>query len=297
MKKLLPLVLVFLFFQASAQVTSTMDPETGQAILEDCDPEIILTRPVVAGCCDTLTLTDIYARNAGLSIDEKKMVKEFVKSCRPFLHKFYAIYFFLGNNEDLSNKFNFLNPYDNEFAFTLQFPNKAVFGDSGVFFDANRAQFADTRMRTDLMLNGNVGASYYLLNTIPGGAIISNGSSAFSIWRRDGDGRAYGYIDGATSYGAPVPDYRGFGTIQRNENNIEVYNSGDLSGIIGPSDPGSTAIDNTIKISQNYTTPQQNSLAWSFFAVHETLTAAEQQALFEAVELLQVEKERNVPAL
>ena len=295
MKKLLPLALACLFFQANAQVISKIDPETGQAVLADCDPEIISARPVDA-CCDTLTLTDIYVHNAGLDFAERKMVKKFTKSCRPFLHKFYAIYFFLGNDEH-SNKLNFLNPYDNEFAFTLQFPNKAGFSESGVFFDANHGQFADTRMRTDLMQNGDIGASYYLLNKIPGGAIISNGSAAFSIWRRDADGRAYGYIAGATAYGAPVPDYRGFGTIQRNQNNIEIYNSGDLSGRIGPSVPGSMAIDNTIKISQNYTTPQQNSLAWSFFAIHETLTAAEQQVFFEAVELMQVEKGRNVPAL
>lgn len=295
MKKLLSFALTCLFIQAGAQVSYTIDPETGQAISTDCNPEVLLHRPIYLPP-GKITLTDIYFQNAGLIIAEKEMVKKFIDSCRHFLHKFYAIYFFLGDN-DHSEKLNFLNPYDNEFAFALQFPQKAVFSEAGVFFDGNLGQSADTRMRTDLMLNGNVGASYYLLNTIPGGAIISNGTAAFSIWRRDNDGKAYGYIGGATQYGMPVPDYRGFGTTQRNENNIEIYNSGSLSGIIGHNDPGIMVLENTIKISQNYTIPQQHSLAWSFFAVHQTLTAAEQQILFEAVELMQVEKGRNVTPL
>jgi len=82
MKKLLPLALACLFFQANAQVISTIDPETGQVVLAECDPEIISARPVDA-CCDTLTLTDIYVHNAGLDFAERKMVKKFTKSCRP----------------------------------------------------------------------------------------------------------------------------------------------------------------------------------------------------------------------
>ncbi len=302
MKKLLPFFALLMIFQAKGQTQRMIDPETGQPIGEDCSPVNITsqatsnnTAPLLKNSILPVTLTDVYAHNAGLDSAEKRMVQEFVKNCKPFLNKFYAIYFFLGDSAH-SHKLNYLNPFDNDYAFTLNFPNSATHDERGVFFDGSKNQNADTHILPALMLDANVGASYYLLNTVPGGSIISNGTGSFSIWRRDNDGKAYGYIAGAPP-GLPVDDYRGFGTIQRNDNKIEVYNSGTLSGSIDPAETGTISSDFPIKLSQNYNVPQANSLTWAFSAIHQTLTPDEQLILFEAVEQMETKKNRHVSPL
>lgn len=298
MKKLLPIWALLFFLHAQAQTSPTIDLETGQPILADCGP-VNKTTSVQSKKMRSLqpvSLTDVYADNAGLDSADRDLVKEFVESCRPFLHKFYAIYFFLGSDEN-AHKLNFINPYDNDYAFTLSFPNGASHSnEDGTFFDGTASQYANTQMLPALMQDANVGASYYLRNTIPDGAIISNGTGIFSIWRRDNDGKAYGYIGGASS-GTPVPDYRGFGTIQRNDNSIEVFNSGTLTTTIDPSPAGSMASILPIKLSENYNIPQQNSATWVFAAIHQTLNKDEQAALFNAVELMQEKIGRNVSPL
>ncbi len=302
MKKLLPLLALLIFFESKAQTFKKTDPETGQPIIEDCPPiNKTSTTPRASNnplsiytCCNIpVTATDVYAENAGITSAEKQMVREFVESCRPFLNKFYAIYFFLGG-KFYAHKVNFMNPFDNEYAFSLQFPNKATHDEEGVFFDGAKAQFANTQIMPALMVDANVGASYYLLNSIPGGTIISNGTGTFSIWKRDNDGKAYGYIAGSTA-GAPVPDTRGFGTIQRNGNTIEVFNAGTLAAVINPAALDNFTSELPIKLSQNYANPQSNSLRWAFAAIHQTLTAAEQTTLYNAVELIQVKKGRDIP--
>jgi hypothetical protein len=298
MKKLLPILALLMISQAKAQTQRMIDPETGQPIGEDCSPIIKTspnTVPLLKSNILPVSLTDVYAHNVGLNNAEKQMVKEFVDSCRPFLNKFYAIYFFIGD-DTTAHKINFINPFDNGYAFSLQFPNGATHDEDGVFFEGPQSQYANTQMIPALMLDDNVGASYYLLNTVPGGTIISNGTGNFSIWRRDYDGNAYGYI-GESASGIPVPDYRGFGTIQRNGNTIEVFNSGVLSGSVNSAAPGSISSELPIKLSQNYTNPQANSLRWGFAAIHQTLTPDEQLTLFNAVELMQVKEGREVSPL
>ena len=287
---------LLVIFHAKGQTQRMIDPETGQPIGEDCSPiNKTNTVPLLKKSILPVSLTDVYAHNAGLDSAEKQMVKDFVDSCRPFLNKFYAIYFFIGGNTN-AHKINFINPFDNGYAFSLQFPNGATHDADGVFFDGSQSQYANTQMIPALMLDENVGASYYLHNTVPGGAIISNSTGSFSIWRRDDDGKAYGYIGGSAS-GIPVPDYRGFGTIQRNRDTIEVFNSGILSGNVTSSSAGSLSSELPIKLSQNYTSPQASSLTWGFAAIHQTLTPEEQLTLFNAVEFMQVKEGRDVSPL
>lgn len=298
MKKILPIGALLLFFlQAQAQITPTIDLETGQPILADCGP-VNKAAPAPSAKKSALlavSLSDVYAHNAGLDSADRELVKEFVKTCRPFLDKFYAIYFFLGGNEN-AHKLNFLNPDDNDFAFTLRFPNGATHNENGTFFDGSASQYANTQMMPALMKDANVGASYYLRDNVPGGAIISNGTGSFSIWRRDSDGNAYGYIAGAAS-GVPVPDYRGFGTIQREGANLEVFNAGELAGNVNSPEAGNFSSELPIKLSQNYSIPQGNSLTWEFAAIHQALSKDEEEILFNAVEIMQVKKNRNVSPL
>ena len=189
-----------------------------------------------------------------------------------------------------------IDPYDQDAAFRMTFPNGSTKTSKGVTFDGTNdygESFFDWEYATCAPY---VGVSVYRQNFVVGCYISGGATSGYRVWFYDADLKSYLYIQGTpTGILVPYGNKRALSEAQRTRDGyVQYYQNGQYLLGVALAVSGSTSGGATLKVNYNSTAPLTTTNELSMFAIHENFTEKENADWNSAVQELMTNLGRYV---